>query len=136
MMVLQRPRKESAKKAPNKGSNDAVPLQTLTLTAASAVDCPSAPVRQVTRFEPTPVKANLSANSTPAPLQYSVTCLMCIYIYIYIGLPMIRAADLQPPESDLEAGRPLQSTAPSTVLISIGVWGSSAIVKYYSSTSS
>lgn len=64
-IVRYRPRKESARKAPSKGSKEAVPDQALTFLAAVAVDCWSWSVKKVIKLEETPQQANLSATSTP-----------------------------------------------------------------------
>lgn len=38
----------------------------------------------------------------------------------FVKIPMMKEADLQPPDSDRETGRPLKSTDPSTVSSSRG----------------
>jgi hypothetical protein len=54
---------ESARMALTSGSMKPTPVQVTTLLAAAAVLIPTTPVRYVTRFDPTPLFANLS---TPA----------------------------------------------------------------------
>lgn len=52
------------------GSMKLTPFQAMTLLAAAAVLIPTTPVRYVTRFDPTPLFANLS---TPAIAATSIT---------------------------------------------------------------
>ena len=53
-MVRYRPMKESARKAPSRGSKEATPDQTLTFSAAVAVDWPSWSVKKLIKLEETP----------------------------------------------------------------------------------
>ena len=53
-MVRYRPRKQSARKAPSRGSKAAVPDQMLTFLAAMAVDCWSWSVKKLIKLEEAP----------------------------------------------------------------------------------
>ena len=50
-IVRNRPKNESATKAPKSGRSEAVPYQAFTFSAAVAVDCPNGPVKYVMRFK-------------------------------------------------------------------------------------
>jgi hypothetical protein len=65
-MVLKRPRKESAMKAPNIDKTHDIPTHMLTSFAAVGVGSWSSFVRYVMRFPIMPKKANRSATSTTA----------------------------------------------------------------------
>jgi hypothetical protein len=53
-MVQYRPRKESARNAPRRGSIEDVPVHALIEAAAEAFDCPSGPVRYDIKFDAIP----------------------------------------------------------------------------------
>jgi len=63
MIVLNRPRYESAMKPPSKGKIEETPTQVFLFLAASVSGSPSAFVRYNTKFELKPINANCSAAS-------------------------------------------------------------------------
>nr|CAB3470164.1 unnamed protein product [Digitaria exilis] len=57
------------------GSMKLTPFQVMTLLAAAAVLIPTTPVRYVTRFDPTPLLANLSTPAITATVQHQLLAL-------------------------------------------------------------
>lgn len=76
-IVLNLPRKESARKPPSKHRRNEVPIKSVTILADAEVDRCIFPLKYVTRFTAIPIVESLSQNSIPVDRQNGVTCKHC-----------------------------------------------------------